>query len=169
MSNLKRNLKLQRLTVVSAAVAALTFTTFGVSNAQTHGHEAEATTGLVLNHGSKWETDAPLRTGMSRIRTLVEPQLAAADAGKLDSAQFTALAGQIEGEVGGIVANCKLEPEADAVLHVVVGEILSGTEAMAGKSAKQRPEQGLVKVANAINGYAGHFDHPDFVPITSIH
>ena len=83
-------------------------------------------------------------------------------------AQYTAIAVRIESEVGGIVANCKLEPKADEALHVVIGEIGAGTDAMTGKVAKQRPAQGLVQVANAVNDYAGHFDHPGFKAIRKI-
>jgi len=133
--------------------------------AQSHDHDAGASAGLGLNQGRKWSTDAPLREGMGRIRALVEPQLAAPHAGKLSAPQIAALAGQVEIEVAGIVANCKLEPKADAVLHVVIGEIGAGTDAMAGKVAKQRPAQGLVQVAKAVNDYAGHFDDPGFKPI----
>jgi hypothetical protein len=135
--------------------------------AQSHSHDASASA-LSLDHGRKWATDAPLRDGMGRIRALVEPQLAAAHAGKLSQAQYTALAGQVETAVGGIVANCKLEPKADAVLHIVIAEIGAGTDVMAGKVAKQRPAQGLVQVAKAINDYGAHFDDPGLKPIPNI-
>jgi len=162
----------QRLTValaVTAVAGALATIAAGPVQAQTHSHDATAPAKLSLDHGRKWVTDAPLRDGMSRIRTLVEPQLAAAHAGKLDAAQYAALASQVETEVGGIVANCKLEPKADAVLHIVIGEIGAGTDAMAGKTAQRRPAQGLVQVAKAVNEYAGHFDHPGFKPIRNVH
>lgn len=162
-----------RLTAAVAATAiAAAFASFapGLAQAQSqdHGHDAATPAKLSLDHGHKWTTDAPLRTGMSRIRALVEPQLAAAHAGKLSPAQYRALAGQVETEVGGIVANCKLEPKADAVLHIVIGEIGAGTDAMAGKAGQKRPEQGLVQVAKAVNAYAGHFNHPGFTPIRKV-
>jgi hypothetical protein len=134
-----------------------------------HDHGAAAPHKLTLNHGHKWGTDAPLRAGMGRIRQLVEPQLAAAHAGKLTSAQYRELATQVETEVGGIVANCKLEPKADAVLHLVIADIGAGTDTMAGKDAKTRPALGLVKVAQAVNQYGSHFDDPGFKPIHTVH
>ncbi|MEP6969240.1 MAG: hypothetical protein ABJA49_02285 [Betaproteobacteria bacterium] len=124
---------------------------------------------MSLNLGHKWATDDALRTGMAKIRVLVEPMHTPAHAGKLSPAQYAELAGQVEVEVGGIVANCKLEPKADAVLHIVIGEIGAGTDAMAGKTTQLRPAQGLVQVAKAVNDYAGHFDHPGFKPIGNIH
>jgi hypothetical protein len=141
----------------------------GAAQAQTHGHEATTPVKLSLDHGRKWATDAPLRDGMSRIRALVEPQLAAAHAGKLSPAQYAALAGQVEAEIAGIVGNCKLEPNADAVLHVVIGEIGAGIDAMAAKGTAQPRVQGLMQVAKAVNDYAGHFDHPGFKPIRNVH
>ena len=156
-------------TAVAAAAMAAALNAPALAQTAAHDHSAAMPHKLTLNQGRKWATDEPLRAGMGRIRGLVEPQLGAAHAGKLSTAQYAALAGQIETEVGGIVANCKLEPKADAVLHVVIGEIGAGTDAMAGKAAKQQPGQGLVQVAKAVNDYAGHFDHPGFKPIRNVH
>ena len=135
----------------------------------THSHDAATPHKLTLNQGGKWATDEPLRAGMGRIRDLVEPQLAAAHTGKLTPAQYRELATQVETEVGGIVANCKLEPKADAMLHLVIADIGAGTDTMAGKDAKTRPALGLVKVAQAVNQYGSHFDHPGFKPIHNLH
>jgi hypothetical protein len=165
-----RTLKLQRLatalTLGMALVGTCATFTMGTAQAQTtHDHEASAPAALSLNQGRKWSTDDALRGGMTRIRGLVATQLDAAHAGRLSAAQYTALAGRIEGEVGGIVANCKLEPKADAMLHLVIGEIGAGTDAMAGKAAKAKPQQGLVHVAAAVNNYGKYFEHPGFKPI----
>lgn len=54
-------------------------------------------------------------------------------------------------------------------MHIVIGEIGAGTDAMAGKTAKLRPQQGLVQIAKAVNDDAGHFDHPGFKPIRNSH
>ena len=132
---------------------------------QTHEHASAAPSRLGLDHGRKWATDEALRGGMARIRELVEPQLAGAHDGKLSAAQYGALAGQVETEVAGIVANCKLEPKADAMLHLVIGDIGAGTDAMAGKTPKRKPQQGLAQVAAAVNNYGRYFEHPGFKPI----
>lgn len=134
-----------------------------------HDHGAAAPAKLGLDHGRKWATDAPLREGMGRIRAVVAPQLAAAHGGKLSAAQYAALAGEVETQVAGIVSNCKLEPKADAMLHIVIGEIGAGTEAMAGKGGAAGAAQGLVRVAKAVNAYGSHFDHPGYKPIRGVH
>jgi len=159
------------LLAAPAAAAALALALSAAALAQTaaHDHGAAAPHKLTLNQGHKWATDAPLRAGMGRIRGLVEPQLAAAHAGRLTPAQYRELATRIETEVGGIVANCKLEPKADAMLHLVIADIGAGTDAMAGKDATARPALGLVEVARAVNQYGSHFDHPGFKPIPNVH
>ena len=161
-----RNLLIEAVVAVALVAAPV-----GAVLAQTtaHGHDAASIHKLALNQGHKWASDEPLRAGMGRIRGLVEPRLGAAHAGKLTPAQYRELATQVETEVGGIVANCKLEPKADAMLHLVIADIGAGTDAMAGKDAKTRPALGLVKVVQAVNQYGSHFDHPGFKPIRIVH
>jgi len=164
-------LSIRNLFIGTAAALLLVAWSVGPALAQTaaHSHDAAAPHKLSLNQGRKWGTDEPLRAGMGRIRGLVEPQLGAAHAGKLTPAQYRELATQVETEIGGIVANCKLEPKADAMLHLVIADIGAGTDTMAGKDAKARPALGLVKVAQAVNQYGSHFDHPGFKPIRNVH
>jgi hypothetical protein len=156
-------------TAVAAAAVAAALCAPALAQTAAHDHSAATPHKLNLNQGRKWATDEPLRAGMGRIRGLVEPQLGAAHAGKLTPVQYRELATQVETEVGGIVANCKLEPKADAMLHLVIADIGAGTDAMAGKDAKTRPALGLVKVALAVNQYGSHFDHPGFKPIRNVH
>jgi hypothetical protein len=106
---------------------------------------------------------------MNRIRDLVDPAIAQAHAGKLDAARFHDLAGQVEIQVGDIVAKCKLEPQADAMLHPIIARMLEGADAMAGKSRTVKPVQGLLKVTAALNDYGAYFDHPGFKPIRVDH
>lgn len=164
-------LSIRNLFIGTAAALLLVAWSVGPALAQTaaHSHEAAAPHKLSLNQGRKWGTDEPLRAGMGRIRNLAEPQLGAAHAGKLTPSQYRELATQVETEVGGIVANCKLEPKADAMLHLVIANIGAGTDMMGGKDAKARPALGLLKVAQAVNGYGSHFDHPGFKPIRNVH
>jgi len=156
-------------TAVAAAAMAVALSAPALAETAAHSHDAAAPHKLALNQGRKWATDDTLRAGMGRIRGLVEPQLGAAHAGKLTPTQYRELATQVETEVGGIVANCKLEPKADAMLHLVIADIGAGTDTMTGKDAKASPALGLVKVAQAVNQYGSHFDHPGFKPIRNVH
>ncbi len=152
---------------ISAAVAMVAIVAAACAGAPAHAaddhhHGAATPTKLSLDQGRKWPTDESLRNGMSRIRGIVEPQLGAAHAGKLQPAQYRELATKVEAEVGTIVAKCKLEPKADAMLHLVIAQLGAGTDAMAGKDTKRRPVQGLAQVAQAVNDYGRYFDDPGF-------
>lgn len=131
-----------------------------------HGHShGAAPAKLELNNGKKWETDAPLRKGMENIRAAMDGALHEIHENKLSAAKYGALAKKVNGEVNGIVANCKLEPKADAQLHLVIADVLEGVEAMEGKAKKVKREAGAVKVLGALEKYASHFDHPGWQPL----
>lgn len=129
-----------------------------------HDHGA-APARLTLNEGKKWSTDAPLRKGMESIRMLMEASLHEIHDGKLSAAKYGALAKKLNAEVGGIVANCKLEPKADAQLHLVIADISEGVEAMEGKAKKVKRDAGAVKVVGALEKYGSHFEHPGWQPL----
>lgn len=158
---------IRNVSIAAAAAAVLIASSVGPAMAQAvdHSHDAAAPHKLTLNQGKKWGTDEPLRAGMGRIRGLVEPQLGAAHNGKLTPAQYSELATRIDTEVGGIVANCKLDPKADAQLHLVIADILEGVEAMEGKTKKMKRQAGALKVGGALEKYASHFDHPGWQPL----
>lgn len=125
---------------------------------QAHEHEAHATAGLTLNNGARWATDEALRIGMQRIRDAAAPAI---DAGphSLSKDAATALAVTVRGQVSYLVANCKLEPRADAVLHVLIAELLGGAEALEHDA---HAEGGLPRIEHALRQYPEYFEHPGF-------
>ncbi|MFN4352151.1 MAG: hypothetical protein ACK4F6_15215 [Hylemonella sp.] len=135
-----------------------------------HGHETDTAHGhgsagtLQLNAGKKWETDAALRSSMAQIRQALDASLPKIHDNKLAAAGYGALARKVEGEVGNIVKNCKLEPEADAQLHLIVADLLAGAEQMAGKVKHTKRQGGAVKVVTALINYGKYFDDPQFTP-----
>lgn len=148
-----------RQTALAAALAlAFGGQALAAKDAHEHGHGGQEAK-LVLDHGRKWQTDEPLRKGMDGIRSALAADLKAIHANKATPQQYKALAGRIESEVAGIVQNCKLEPEADAQLHIVVAEMLAGAEAMQGKDKGVKPRAGAERVAKALNAYGEHFEH----------
>ena len=154
--------------LMAAAGLALGLAATGVSAAETSVHDHEhgaAPAKLLLNDGRKWATDEPLRKGMGNIRTAMEASLHEIHEGKLSGARYNDLAKQVNAEVGGIVANCKLEPKADAQLHLVIADMLQGAEAMQGKAKKVKRQTGAVTVLGALDKYATYFDHPNWEPI----
>lgn len=126
--------------------------------AHDHGHAADEAK-LVLNQGQKWPTDAPLRQGMENIRGAFAKNVNAIHADKATPKQYQALAAKVGTEVAGIVQNCKLEPAADAQLHIVIAELMAGAEAMEGKMQGETRRAGAERVAKALNAYGEHFDH----------
>lgn len=123
-----------------------------------HEHEAHATAGLTLDNGARWATDEPLRIGMQRIRDAAAP---AVDAGPQSLSQEAAktLAAAVRVQVSYLVANCKLEPKADAVLHVLIAELLGGAEAL---DRDPHAEGALPRIEQALRQYPEYFEHPGF-------
>ncbi len=130
--------------------------------ADAHHHDEVSATQLNLDHGRKWATDAPLRLAMGNLSKAIDQALPAAHAGSLTDAQYDALGEQANQEFAYIVENCKLSPEADAVLHVILADMVGGTEALSGKQAGQTRASGVVQLAQALNRYGEYFDHPDW-------
>lgn len=132
-------------------------------------HGAGAPHKLELNAGKKWATDKPLRKAMSAMRKSVVDTLAAVHGGKAAPSTFDAAAKVVAAELSYAIANCKLDPKADAQLHVVIGDIMKGAEALEGKRAGVPQADGLVEVARALNAYGAHFNHPGWKAIDLSH
>lgn len=126
-----------------------------------HGH-ADAVHVLKLNDGRKWASDEPLRASMMKIRDAVDVALPAMHRGDLDVARYDALGGEIEAQVANIVQNCKLDPQADEVLHAILAELLEGNEKLQGKDAKTERSAGVVQVVRSLDQYENHFEHAGF-------
>lgn len=147
-----------RVTLAGALAAA--FSVPALAAEQGHEHAAANGAPLELDHGRKWQTDEPLRKGMVEMRSALASELGAIHANQASEAQYEALAAKLNGEVAYVVHNCKLEPRADAALHKVIAEVLSGAEAMQGKEPGVERREGAVRVAKALNAYGEYFDHP---------
>jgi hypothetical protein len=131
-----------------------------------HSHDhAQAPAALSLDAGRKWATDAPLRKAMSNVRSAMSKSLHAIDEGKFSTARYDALAKKINDEVAYMVSNCKLEPKADAQLHLIIADLLEGAEVMQGKVKAAKRHDGAVKVMGALENYGSYFDDPTWQPI----
>ena len=159
-------MKLQRsiMTAALAAAFALGGAPAFAADAHDHAHGAAAPAELTLNQGKKWTTDEPLRKRMGEIRTLMAGKIPAIHGGKLSVAEYQALGVAVEQKVGAIVAECKLPPEADAMLHLIVADLVSGADIMQGK-APGNPADGAHRVATAANAYGEYFDDAGWKPL----
>jgi hypothetical protein len=149
------NRKIKQAAVTLAFALAVAGPAAAAGESHEHGHAAGEAK-LVLDHGKKWQTDAPLRQGMGNIRAVVARDVKAIHADKATPKQYQALADKVKGEVAYIVQNCKLPEDADAQLHLVIAELLAGAEAMKG----EHPREGAEQVAKALNQYGQFFSHP---------
>jgi hypothetical protein len=165
-------MKSYRILATTAALAAFAFA--GAAPAQAadgHSHgtpaadsHAAAPHALALNQGKRWVTDAPLRRHMTDIRALVAAELEPIHRGTLSSDDYKALGEAIEAKVGAIVADCKLPPDADAMLHLIVADLLAGADVLQGKTAGDAAAAAH-KVVVAVDNYGKYFDHPGFAPL----
>lgn len=125
-----------------------------------HEHDAHGAATLKLNNGQKWKTDAPLRQGMTSIKAAVQPHLQAIHGNTLKTANYQTLAQKTNAQVAFMVTNCKLAPDADAQLHLIIAELGAAADAMAGKDKAQSRQKGALQLVDALRSYGEFFDHP---------
>lgn len=153
------------LALAAAFSAAVTLPALA-AEAHNHGHgaRAEASQKLTLNNGRKWKTDAPLRKGMEEIRNALEQAHGHGHHGEASPAKYVELGRKMESQIASIVMNCKLEPAADANLHVIIGELNAAADAFRGANPADA-EEAMQRAATATRAYATHFDHSGFKPL----
>lgn len=136
----------------------------GVSWGETTRHEGHqgAAVELTLNGQAKWQGDENMLQGMNAIRSALAPRLSAIHDDTLPSADYMALAGEIEAQVDFMVENCKLTPEVDEQFHIVLGHVLDGVSEL---KSETDPRAGAVLVVEALNAYGSHFEHANWQPI----
>jgi hypothetical protein len=125
-----------------------------------HPQETPVVLALKLDAGKKWRTDEPLRNAMSDIRDSVAAESHALRAGTMNAATYEALARKIDARTADIVVNCKLAPDADAQLHVVLAQLMQGSVAMKGQDPSLARRTGADRIVGALEAYARHFEHP---------
>lgn len=134
------------------------------SATKTHGahdaHDAAHDTTVARPDGAQWPTDEPLRTGMSRIQAAVERSTTAPPLSREGS---LTLARTIEQNVTYIIEHCKLPPEADTALHVLLARILTATDQLKKDAS---PNAAVAQILGALHDYRDAFDHS---PATSSH
>ena len=126
-----------------------------------HGHDAHAAAEAAPAPEKRWAVDAPLQTGMAKIRAAVD-SLAHHEMGHLDAAQVTTLATTIEEQVQYLIANCKLDPKADAALHGIIASLLAGAKALKDKPADAAP---VATLRAALAEYPKLFDDATWQPL----
>jgi hypothetical protein len=132
------------------------------ASSESHAAHTRDATGPVLPEGQRWATDEPLRASMLKIRAGVEETMPAYQSGALDANQAQSLSATVEQSVEYMIQNCKLEPEPDAALHVLIGRMLTASEAMKKEAVSQA---GWPELLAVLRDYAATFDHPGWKPV----
>ncbi|MEO6875871.1 MAG: hypothetical protein ABI222_13720 [Opitutaceae bacterium] len=129
---------------------------YGRRHEPAHDHGATA---LALNDHQRWETDVALRLGMQRIRNAVASQLPAGEPPALLPTQAKVLADTVQENVTYLIQNCRLQPAADANLHLIINDLMAGAALL---TTEGRSAEGLAKLRHALSEYPRHFNHPNW-------
>lgn len=139
-----------RMKLLVLALALLAGGALAFHHFHEHGHSHGDGGELQLNGGQKWQTDQPLREGMERIRGLVDA------ANPSSSASMESLANGIREQVDYLIANCRLAPAADETLHVMIADLLEGSDLV---TKKNDPQRGVTLMRKALKTYPEYFEH----------
>lgn len=124
-----------------------------------HSHGSNEPEKLQLNAGKKWATDQHLRQAMSDINQAMAEALPRIHNNQFGEGDYQTLAATVSQKVAYAIDHCKLAPKADAMLHLVIANLLGGAEIMEGKQPNSRHD-GAVQVMQALQAYGKYFQHP---------
>ena len=128
-----------------------------------HSHEHPAPAVAQAAPAQRWDTDVPLRTGMAKIRAAVDA-LQHYERGHMGPEQAVEQATQIQQQIAYLVANCKLQPQADAALHVIIAELGAGAQALKDNPADLSV---IAPMRQALQHYPRQFNDPTWVQAES--
>lgn len=144
----------------------------GANGQHQHAHDTTNASKqqALVKPAKKWETDAALRQGMNGIRHALIASQTAIHQDRLSSAEYRKLAESVEKELGHIVKNCKLAPEADAALHdTVLLDLIRSSELMRTSNDKSIQRHNAMQILNSLRIYGEHFNHAGWEMTTHSH
>lgn len=130
------------------------------AHAHANGHDQAAAP--VLAVGQRWATNASLRAAMNRIRESVAMRLPAYHQDDLQAAEADALAAEVKRDIQSMIANCRLAPEPDAALHVLIGRMMGALDALHANPASTH---GMPQLVSVVNDYQSMFEHAGYLPL----
>jgi hypothetical protein len=153
---------IQKISIV-VFIAAMSIAPVVMSKQTTEEHHHHGTPVLTApSPDNRWATDEPLRRGMHAIRNAVADSLQAYHQKTLTAEQAGALANTVDENIRHMIANCKLEPEADAVLHGLIGQMAQGANRI---KIDVLAKDGLPQIAGALVRYPDYFEHAGWQPV----
>jgi len=146
-------------TLLIPALVALAFAASPSFAAVEHSHEHAQVQELTLDHGRKWPTDETLRTQMEGLRTALAKHQRGDKHAPLSRENARALGLRVEQGVVTILRECRLGPDADRNLHVIVAELVQSSDVLQGKVPGDSAEA-TRRARHALEAYGRHFEHP---------
>ena len=147
------------VTIAAMPLLLLTALATPLAHAQDgHEHHAPAVAASQQTPAQQYATDAPLRKGMAQIRTAVDA-LGHYERGHMGAEQAVTSATTIQEQIAYLVANCKLEPEADAALHGIIAKLGAGAQALKTNPANLAA---IPPMREALADYRRTFNDPAF-------
>ncbi|MCB0391453.1 MAG: hypothetical protein KDD58_09185 [Bdellovibrionales bacterium] len=133
---------------------------FAESEHHHHAHHPKNTSNkLKLNHGEKWSTDQTLRTNMSAIHDQIKGKLKEIHSNRMTVDQYKELGKKIKSNTDDIFKNCKLKPDADAQLHIVLSDMLSANSKLLENNDIKEKRQAIDQILANYKTYTKYFDH----------
>lgn len=137
------------------------FSSFSIAAQTDHAHHHDhAVTPLALNQGQKWPIDDSLHIGMSQIKAVVEKNLNEIHHKTMTAQQYAKLAKKLQSQLDYLFKHCNLPAEADAQLHILLAEIMQGSNKMNSHkmSASENARDGAIQVIKALSRYPKYFN-----------
>lgn len=125
-------------------------------HAQDHDHDVSHAAGVdfpVPDNHVKWEPDAPLVEGMSRVRGAID---GLGQSG--DEAAVLAGAAEVDAAIEYMFENCSLPVEPDVALHAVLARLMAATQALNADPSDTSPVHDMHA---AVDNYEALFDDPN--------
>ena len=123
-------------------------------------HAAPAASTRAPLPAERYATDAPLREGMTRVRSALD-ELRHYEMGHMPENMALERVATIEEAARYMFANCKLPPAADAALHGMLGPLLAGAAAL---EKDPKDMAAVAAMRKAVANYPRYFDDPQWQP-----
>lgn len=107
-------------------------------------------------------TDAVLRAGMATIKKLVHDHHSLVTHRRLPPDAAISFAARVRNETDAIVAKSTLTGKAADEIAPILGKLLDGAEAVAGRKADISQLDGIFLMDEALARYGMNFDDPDW-------
>lgn len=122
------------------------------------GHHAPVAAAEIAADHIPWETDAPLREGMRRMRDALD-RIDHDGSEQLDQAQVLTLANEVDQAAAFMFAHCQLAAAPDVALHGLLARLMAGAQAL-----RKDPHEtaALVPMRAALADYPRLFADPAF-------